>query len=212
MPYFTMNRHLSINSVLGACLNFRKDMPEFVPEFMRAEVEEKGGIEIDAPEGVEVSFEVTCISISNTKPVVCTVDVGDYLKARANYMCKVRLPEPRLPFTGLVASATADTFTIADSDLSMEAAPIEDGVVASFWPSGYLPGSAPSPDGEGEGAPPSDEATRTQAMHVAFEAMVLNGTAGDDHVPSVKQTSDAVGFKVTAAERDAAWDSFKAGS
>ena len=42
--------------------------------------------------------------------------------------------------------------------------------------------------------------------------MVLNGTAGDDHVPSVKQTSDAVGFKVTAAERDAAWDSFKAGS
>ncbi len=205
MPYFTMNRRISINSTLGACLNFLKDKPEFVPEFMRKEVEEKGGVEVEEPE-VDAPYSVDVLSASNAAPVVCIVDGAAMSTIKTGDLASLNSSVPQ---SGTITAVTPESFTIDGTDLSAESAPLT-GLTATITPE--VPGTKSGGKYEVcKDEPPEDEATREEAMHVAFEQMVIKGTASDDHVPSVRDVSEAVGFRVTAAERDAAWESFKRG-
>ena len=213
MPYFKMNRTMSINSVQGACINFLKDRPSFAPEFMRQEIEDRGGEETDAPDPLE-PYDIVLISASNTAPVVCTVDGAVMETIKTGDSAAVTTGDGKT-FTGDVLGITLDSFTVEGSDLTAELAPIAGGR-ATITPSGeegpYSGGTCGREEASSAREPgaPTSADERETAMHKAFEKMVLEGRSADE-IPSVRDTSTAVGFKVTAAERDDAWASFKAG-
>jgi hypothetical protein len=206
-----MTRNVSINSVQGACINFIKDRPEFAPEFMRQEIEYRGGEETEAPDPEE-PFDVPLVSSSNTSPIVCVVDSSVMGKVKTGDHARLNFEPPKMPIEGTVIGLTLDSFTV-EGDMTFEGSPIQ-GRTATITPSGeegpYKRGEEETSNGPAEPGAPTDEDERESAMHKAFEQMVLDGRSADD-IPSVKDTSTAVGFKVTAAERDDAWASFKAG-
>lgn len=46
MPIFKLNRNHTLASVLGACVEFKKNEDTFAPEFLRKEIEALGGEEV----------------------------------------------------------------------------------------------------------------------------------------------------------------------
>jgi hypothetical protein len=132
MPYFMMNRNVSINSVLGACINFLDGVPEYAPEFMREEIEDKGGEETAAPDPA-APFDVPVASVSNTAPVVCTVETIAAVRIKVGDAVTVNIVPPKMPISGTVSAVGIDSFTVGGSDMTNEASPIL-GTTATITP------------------------------------------------------------------------------